>query len=171
MNDDRIKPPAAKLSDLMDPCDFDSGDYITRFDRETGRIVIVEQSLLSAVEEGREEELGDFAAQQKEELELARAIFEDDRERFIAPPSHFDFHEYRQMERFIGSVANAAAAEQLWQAIKGKGAFHRFKSAAHRLGLLDEWYRYRLDAMKEFVIAWAEENEVPYEDDLNARKP
>jgi hypothetical protein len=34
------------------------------------------------------------------------------------------------MERFIGTVENAEAAEQLWRAIKGKGAFRYFKDTA-----------------------------------------
>jgi hypothetical protein len=74
------------------------------------------------------------------------------------------------MERFIGSVENSQAAEELWRAIKGKGAFRYFKDTAHRLGLLDQWYRYRDEAAKEHVIAWAEANQVTVEDDTPKRK-
>ena len=38
-----MKPPPAKLSDLIDPLEFDSEEHVTRFDRQTGRIVIVER--------------------------------------------------------------------------------------------------------------------------------
>ena len=31
------------------------------------------------------------------------------------------------------------------------------------------WYEYRIDAMKEFAIEWAQENNVAYEDDLAPR--
>ena len=51
-------------------------------------------------------------------------------------------------------------------AIKGKGAFRYFKDTASRLGLLDEWYRYRANAMKEFVVDWAEADNVPCKDNV-----
>jgi hypothetical protein len=52
------------------------------------------------------------------------------------------------MEEFIGSVADADAAEQLGRATRGKGAFRHFKDTLHRLSLQDQWYRYRDEAMK-----------------------
>ena len=70
------------------------------------------------------------------------------------------------MERFIGTVADAEAAEQIWRAVKGKGAFRYFKDTASRLGLLKQWYRYRDDAMKEFVVEWAQAREIPFVDDM-----
>ena len=51
-------------------------------------------------------------------------------------------------------------------AIKGKGSFRYFKDTASRLGLLEEWYRYQADAIKEFVVDWAEANNVPRKDDV-----
>jgi hypothetical protein len=160
----------AKLSDLMEALLFDSDEHVSRYDRETGRLVTVERSVLSATEEEDEESLSDLPDWQKEEIEIARVIAADSGERFIDPPDKFDFHEYRHMERFIGTVENAEAAEQLWRAIKGKGAFRYFKDTASRLGLLPRWYRYRDDAMKQFVLAWAKANHVPCEDDLKDRQ-
>jgi hypothetical protein len=160
-----------KLSELIDALEFDSEEHVSRVDQETGRVVTVERSLLSALEEGDEEALKDLPDWQKEELEIARAIAEDPGERFIDLPSKFDFHEYRHMERFIGTVEDADAAEQLWRAIKGKGAFRYFKDTARRLGLLEPWYRYRDAAMKELVLRWAEANQVPCEDDLSRQSP
>jgi hypothetical protein len=80
-------------------------------------------------------------------------------------PDKFDFHEYRQMERFIQTVHDSATAEQLWRAIKGKGAFRYFKDTASRLGLLKQWYQHRDDAMKKFVRDWAEVHQIPIVDD------
>ena len=162
--------PTAKLSDLMDSLEFDSPEQVTRFDRQTGRIVSVERSILSAVEEGEKNELTVVPEWQKPEVELARAMCEDSGERFIDAPDKFDFHEYRHMERFIGSLSEERDADQLWRSIKGKGAFRYFKDTLHRLGIQDQWYRYRDDAMKAFVIEWAEANNVAYEDDTTGRK-
>ena len=115
--------PPAKLSDLIDVLVMDSPEHVTRFDRQTGQIVGVEQSILSAVEEGREDSLTDLPDWQKKELEIARALCADAGERFIEPPDRLEFHEYRQMERFIGTLQDEDVSGELWRAIKGKGAF------------------------------------------------
>lgn len=163
--------PPAKLSDLIEVLEFDSPMHITYFDRQTGRVVSADRDVINGVEEGNEERLDGLPDWQKQEVEIARAICDDNGERFIDAPSKFDFHEYRHMERFIETVENGEAAEALWRAIKGKGAFRYFKDTANRLGLLDRWFKYRDEAMKEFVIAWAEANNVPFEDDLEGQTP
>jgi Uncharacterised protein family (UPF0158) len=160
----------AKLSDLIDVLLMDSPEHVTRFDRQTGQIVRVERSILSAVEEGAEDSLTHAPDWQKAEVEVARALCEDAGERFLHPPDKFDFNEYRQMERFIGTLSDQEAADQLWRAIKGKGAFRYFKDTLHRLGIQEEWYRYRDEAMKEFVIGWAEANNVLYEDNTAGKR-
>jgi len=153
-----------KLSELIEALEFDSDSQVTRVDLQNGCLVSVSEEVFRAVEEDDEEALQDLPDWQKDEVEIARAIATDSGERFVDAPDKFDFHEYRHMERFIGTVENAEAAEQLWRAIKGKGAFRYFKDMASRLGLLEQWYRYRDEALKEFVVAWAEAREVPFED-------
>jgi hypothetical protein len=158
-----------KLSELIDTLEFDSDERVTWVDVQNGCVVTVTQALLSAVEEGDDEALSELQDWQKPELEIARAIVADSGERFVPAPDKFDFHEYRHMERFIGTVEDAGAAEQLWRAIKGKGAFRYFKDTASRLGLLDSWFQYRNDAIREFVTDWAEANNVPWRDNLKDR--
>jgi hypothetical protein len=159
----------AKLSDLILALDMgEMTEYETYFDRNTNRFVSVESSLLSSVEEGDEESLEDLD-ENDEQLEIAKAIADDDGARFIAPPDQFDFNEYRLMERFIGSLDDEKATDQLWRAIKGRGAFRYFRDTLQDLGIQEKWYRFRADAMKRFVIEWAEENGVPFEDDTRSR--
>ena len=159
-----MKP--VKLSALIEALEFDFEETRTFVDLENGCVVMVQRSVLSDVEEGDEEALSDVPDWQKDEVEIARAIVADSGKRFVAPPDKYEFHEYRQMERFIGTVRNSGAADQLSQAIRGKGAFRYFKDTADRLGLLNQWFQYRDDAMKEFVVDWAADNNVPYEDDV-----
>jgi hypothetical protein len=162
--------PLAKLSELTDALEFESVERRTYFDRDTGRIVSVADTLLSAVEQGEDEALRSLPDWQKEEVETARAIVNDSGDRFIDPPCKFEFNEYRHMERFIRALLDAKATEQLWRAIKGHGAFHHFKDTLYRLGLQDQWFGYRDEAMKEFAVAWAEANNVPYQNDIKDRK-
>lgn len=153
------------LSELLDALEFDSDERVTKVDLQIGAVVSVDRSVLIAAEEGDDESLGDLPDWQKEEAVIARAIVEDSGERFVDAPDKFDFHEYREMERFIGTVEDDANANELARAIKGKGAFRHFKDTASRLGLLDRWYQYREEAMKKFAITWAEMNKVACHDD------
>ncbi len=154
-----------KLTELMDSMEMQSEEWIYRYDRQTGHVAMVERSTYSAIEEGDDDGLDPA----DEEVVLARAMVEDNGERFLELPDKFDFHEYRQMERFIGTLEDARVAEDLWRAIKGKGAFRFFRDTAARHGVLDAWYRFRDERAKQFVIGWAEAHEVPYEDDTTRR--
>jgi len=160
-----MKP--VKISDLIQVLEFDSDEYGNWVDLQTGSVVRLAHSLISAIEEGDEEALESMADWEKEEVEIAKVIVADSGERFVDAPDKFDFHEYRQMERFIGTVEDSAAAEQLWRAIKGDGAFRYFKDTASRLGVLKEWYHYRDNAIKEFVRDWAEAHQIPIVDDTS----
>lgn len=70
------------------------------------------------------------------------------------------------MENFIHSIDDNEAANQLWRAIKGRGAFRYFKDTLYRLGIQQSWFDYLEEAQKEFVIEWAKENNVAFENDL-----
>ncbi len=161
--------PPAKLSDLILAMEIPSEEFRTYFDRKTGAVVSVEGTILSSLEDGEEEDLDDLAGWQKEEYELAKEIVSDDGSRFLPPPDKSEFHEYRVMEDFIRSIDDDKSANELSRAIKGRGAFRYFKDTLHRLGIQQSWYDYLEKAQKEFVIEWAKENNVDFEDDLGKK--
>jgi hypothetical protein len=152
--------PVVKIMDLTDGLGMVPEESGAWLDRQTGRVVIVEDTVLAAVESAEDKAVpAGLADWQEEQLPAARGICEGDK-RFLALPDKFDFHEYRHMERFIGTVTDARIADQLWQAIKGKGAFRHFKDTADRLGLREDWFRYRDEAAQQFMLDWAEVNQV-----------
>lgn len=153
------------LSLLIEALELDCDEFVTRVDTEGAVVVSVSAELFHAVEAGDDEALEDVSDWERDSIAIARAIVEDTAGRFVDAPDKFEFHEYRQMERFIRTVEDDDAADQLWRAIKGKGAFRYFKDTAARLDLLDAWYRFRDEARKQFVIDWAEANDVAYTDD------
>ena len=161
--------PPAKLSDLIMALETESEEFTCYFDRKTGRMAALWSNILRALEDGDEDALEDLPEWQKKEVEVAREFVKDDGTRFIPGPDKFDFHEYHQMERFIQSLDDVEAANQLWCAIKGRGAFRFFKDTLNRLKMQNEWYQFLDEAMQQFVIDWAEENGVLYTDD--SRKP
>ena len=53
-----MKPVA--LSELLDALEFDSDERVNMVDLQTGSVVSVERSVLSAAEEGDDESLGEL---------------------------------------------------------------------------------------------------------------
>ena len=77
-------------------------------------------------------------------------------EDFIPLPGKFEIHEWSIMERFARSLTDAALSDELGAALHGQGAFRRFKDAVQRLGIADEWYRFRDAALEEIAIEFLE---------------
>ena len=53
-------------------------------------------------------------------------------------------------------------SDELQAAVHGRGAFRRFKDAVHRLGIADEWYRFREVALEEIAIEFLEAHGIAY---------
>ncbi len=124
-----------------------------------GEVYIVSHEELSAAEEG--DTIEDFADWQQQNIRIAQQIISGDN--YIELPSKFDVHEYAIMEEFCYSIDDSKISDALQIAIQGKGAFGRFKDACHRFGIIDQWYSYKTDALKEIAIVWCEENNLEYE--------
>jgi hypothetical protein len=152
--------PPVKLRDLTDALDMSSEESGSWLDRHSGQVITVDNDVIAAVDSSEADTMpDDLDDWQEEQVPAARAISAGD-PRYLALPDKFDFHEYRHMEKFIGTVADADKADELWRAIKGKGAFRYFKDTAARLDLIDDWYGYRDAALSRFILDWAEVNGV-----------
>ena len=90
--------------------------------------------------------------------ELSDMIEEEFNSRFFRLPSPYDIHEYSIMERFIWSLPEGAIQDRLENAIRGRGAFRRFKDSIYRLDMEQEWYDFRANAYREIAVEWCEEH-------------
>jgi hypothetical protein len=157
------------LSELILSLEADSDhcDFRGLIDLQEGEYVMVDPAAFDDPEEWLERTREDGMMDSDDpEFLIAKAVADDrGHERFILPPDKYEYHEYEKMSEFIEELTDDHAADQLRQAIRGKGAFRYFKDTVRRLNLLDAWYAYREKTMKEFVIAWAEELQVPYIED------
>ena len=64
-----------------------------------------------------------------EEDEALAAEMENTPERFLRFPTKYKIHQYRMMEAFIDRLSSGKVQEELAYAIRGKGAFRRFKQS------------------------------------------
>lgn len=173
-----------KLSAILDALDMTLDEWSAYLDKRTGKIhALPDDAFLHAEEDAEdddeedEEEEGEeeidedddgswseYSDITKKDLERSRDILAHG-EQYIELPSKFDIHEYRIMQRFSQEHEDVAISNQLCQAISGRGAFRYFKDTLRRLGIADDWYRYRNDAFKRIAIEWCEDNDIGYTDD------
>src|SRR5215468_5887849 len=112
-----------KLSDLIEGMDFQSDERSSFLNLTTGEVVSITDEELRAAEE--DTPLEDFPDWQHAALRIARDIVETDH--YLPLPDRFEINEYRMMERFCLSVDDDDLRDELGDAIRGRGAFRRFK--------------------------------------------
>jgi Uncharacterised protein family (UPF0158) len=155
---DRHNALRVKLSDIVEGMDFQSDERSSFLNLTTGEVVGITDEELRAAE--NDAPLEDFPEWQHDAIRIAGEILETDH--YLPLPDRFEINEYSIMERFCLSVAAASLRDDLCDAIRGRGAFRRFKDRIQLYGLADDWYHYRDAALREIAIAWCEEHGIPY---------
>lgn len=140
------------LRDVIDEMEMSSDEATAYINRKTGELITLTHEDLALAEDP--DEAAEAAEWQKDILPKAREVAASGD--FIALPGKFEIHEWSIMERFARSITDAAVNDELQAAVHGGGAFRRFKDAVHRLGIADEWYRFRDVALEEIAIEFLE---------------
>ncbi|MBV9945163.1 MAG: hypothetical protein JO262_23770 [Solirubrobacterales bacterium] len=79
----------------------------------------------------------------------------DDPERWLAVHGEGSREGYRDMELFIASVEDPGRAERLAIAIRGRGAFRRFKDdLARSRGELERWHTFSAERQRGRARSW-----------------
>ncbi|RPI63253.1 MAG: hypothetical protein EHM48_02780 [Planctomycetaceae bacterium] len=147
-----------KLSEIKNGLDSIGDEVKAYLDTQTGKVIVVMDDELSAAEDGDElDELDDW---QREAVEQAKAIQAGEGSRYLCLPDKFDINEWEMMESFALSVENEEHSDRLQDAIHGSGAFRRFKSCAHHLGLIDDWYKFRDNEYRQKALDWCEAHDI-----------
>lgn len=151
-----------KLSEIINGMDF-GGEESGYLHKKTGQIVMMNDDDLRAAEDN--ESLEDLPDWQQEAIQEALAFINNKKD-YLPLPTRQEINEYKIMKEFCLSVPNEQISSVLLRAIQGSGAFWRFKDFASQEGIIDEWYRYRDRALKEFAMQWCKDNQVDYIDDV-----
>ncbi len=149
----------ARLREVAGAIDMSPSEVDMYIHRVTGELVMVEDSVLAAI---RKKKTPRPSALPEESVEDARRVAAE-KDAFVQLPAQQSYDGYRLMEDFCGTVEDARIRERLEDAIRGKGAFRRFKDMVRRTGVEQDWYAFRNAAILEVARAFLEENEIPYE--------
>ncbi len=150
-----------KLIEIIEAIDFQTDESTAYLNKETGAIVTISEEELNAA--GDQGSLENYPEWQQDNIKIAREIL-DNEANFLNLPTKLDINEYQLMEKFCLSIMDREISEELYRAVKGKGAFRRFKESIQRFRIADEWYKYREEAIKEVVIDWCRSNHIEFEE-------
>ncbi|MGB0938585.1 MAG: UPF0158 family protein [Colwellia sp.] len=146
-----------KIDDIIDAVDFDNDMSESYLNTRTKQVCMFTNDVLREAE--RDIDLSDSAPWYREAVTSAKHYVEN-KEDYVSLPEKYDFNEYHVIEKFIDSLVFPKQSEMLSQSILGKGAFRRFKTVLDKLGLVNEWYKYRDQQLREFVELWCKENNI-----------
>ncbi len=121
--------------------------FMSFWDTTTGKTVYLAEPLMTEMTEADE---------------ALASEMENTPERFLRFPTKYEIHQYRIMEDFIDQLSPGKAQEELAYAIRGKGAFRRFKQSVRFHGLEQRWYDYLAKAYRELAIRWCVEEGLEY---------
>lgn len=147
-----------KLDELVGEIELQIDDTFTFINTTTGEVITLTREEIGAAED--EKPLEKFPQWQRENIKKAISIVEDEDGVYIDFTLRNDFNEYDIIEDFIGTLEDENIREELYEAIRGRGAFRRFKDGIIEHGVDKQWYNYKESKIKELVIEWCKEQDI-----------
>lgn len=133
-----------KLDVILDAIDMADDNYTYFLDLETGESVFLADELITGLDnEGLEDEI------------------DENPERYLRLPTKFEIHEYHIMEEFIWTL-KGERADKLECAIRGRGAFRRFKDMVDRMGISQRWYDFQAEYYRKLATQWCRDHRLEY---------
>jgi hypothetical protein len=137
-------------------------DSISCFlDVETGEVYSITEEEFDLAEDAQTgfEDLPDW---QRQTVELARIIQQNEGKRYLALPDKFDVHEWAIMDAFSESPRVARVRNDLHRAIRGAGAFRLFKHLLTEYNLWDPWNQFKETELRQIAMQWCEEHGIAF---------
>lgn len=156
--------PPLPLQALVDALASQSDQMHAFVDPDTAAVILVSDEALGAAESPGMAPLVDEA-----ELEAAQAVLATPG--ILNLPDRFEIDEYRMMVRFAEARAIATERDTLALALRGSGAFRRFKDACARLGIDQGWYAFRDAEYEAIAVEWCHAHGVAWTRDAVAGGP
>jgi hypothetical protein len=155
------KKVPVKLDDLVNEIEMQMDETFTYINTYTGEVITIMSEEMRAAED--EEPLEKYPDWQRENIEEAIKILEDEDDTYLDFTLRNEYHEYEIIEEFISTISDDEVREELFDAIQGRGAFRRFKDGIIEHGVEKQWYEYKEKKLKKIVIEWCKEKDLAIE--------
>lgn len=103
-----------------------------------------------------------FSGDEKEEM---YAMVEENND-YLKLPEQIELDGYNRMRRFIKTLGESKYIKEFEKAIKGKGAFRRFKDLLIEHDIRDYWHEFEHNEYVDIAINLLEKNNIEYTNDL-----
>ena len=110
-----------------------------------------------------------FYSIQDEEIVYVLEDEEDD-EFFIPLPTKEEVNDYQNMVNFTETIEDDKKRDWFENAIRGKGAFRRFRATLERFGMETAWYDYLEASHRELAIEWCEQHGIVYDTSVRSKE-
>ena len=127
-----------RLIDVIEAMEFANDESHYLYDTKKEKIIF----LWNGMVDGEEDE------------ELYEDILDSCCDQYISLPDKYDIHEYHIMEEFVDTVSSNNMQVQLYNALRGKGAFRRFKDTIYQLNIEQQWYKFRDEQYVKIAREW-----------------
>jgi len=151
-------PLPVKLQDVVDAMDAPVDGWMAYVNRKTGEIVSLAEDDVAFHDDDDDDALPDWQAEV-----LAKTKEVEASDDFIQLPDKFDINEYAIMERFCSNADDDTLRQELLDAIKGSGAFRRFKDMIRLRKLEQTWWTYRDAAIEKIATDFLEMENIPFQ--------
>lgn len=131
-----------KLNDVLDGLEMVNGETDCYYNPETEKVFL--------------SNIGDFENLNEDELDELFA-------KSIILPTQYDIDEYSMMEEFVETIEDTKLQNKLYIALKGTGAFRRFKDTCINFDIINDWYNFREKRYEKIAIDWCKENNIKFE--------
>ena len=110
-----------------------------------------------------------FYSIQDEEIVYVLEDDEDD-EFFIPLPTKEEVNDYQIMVNFTETIEDDKKRDWFENAIRGKGAFRRFRATLERFGMETAWYDFLEASHRELAIEWCEQHGIVYDTSVRSEE-
>ena len=148
-----------KLKDIIEEIEIQFEESRSFLNIKTGEIMLVTSEDLRAAED---EKSFEHLPEWEQENRMTAIDVVENFENYIELPTKYEVNEYEIMENFCLTVSDQRKQESLLRAIKGKGAFGRFKDKIIDFEIENQWYSYRDECFKQIAIEWCQENKINF---------
>ncbi len=135
-------------------------------DRTTGRLVMLADPLLAAVESDDpiEDLIDDTVAFTETQLEDLRRMLQA--KKLLRLPTKAETKEFQIRERFCAELPEGDTKEEMQKVLRGQTGYRSFDGAVARLHIAQAWNTFRDTAFAVVAVAWLERHEIPYVGDF-----
>ncbi len=153
--------PSVKLQQIVEHLEAASDEMVSYINRANGELVMIDIESSSLAGDDCDDNPEHVPEWQMDLVADAKRVRAD--KNFTTLPDQYDINEYEIMERFCLSLDNEGMRNDLLAALKGLGAFARFKAFIHAENIHEDWFAFKRTSLQQIAIEFLESENIPYQ--------